>query len=68
MDVKTMAKLTFGKYERIYKAQKAIENVFILGGISVEKYCQYEDDFFSAIIDLFGQKTFDRFMQRQYGE
>ena len=63
-----MAKLTRGKYERIFAAERAIENVFILGGISVDEYCEYEKEFFEEIIKLFGQETFDLFIERRYGD
>lgn len=68
MDVKTMAKLTRGKYERIYTAEQAIEKIFTLGGISIDEYCEYEKEFFEEIINLFGQITFDRFIERRYGD
>ena len=63
-----MAKLTRGKYGRILAAESAIENVFILGGISIDEYCEYEKEFFEEIINLFGQKTFDLFIERRYGD
>ena len=68
MDVKTMAKLTRGKYERIFAAESAIEKVFTLGGISIDEYCEYEKEFFEEIIKLFGQETFDLFIERRYGD
>lgn len=66
MDTKTMARLTMGKYDRTCRAEKAIEELFIVSGINIDEYTALTADFFEELINLYGQEFFDKYIQKRH--